>query len=344
MVKRFLQSLLKALCIPFTATFWTHLVAGLREICHAIGAIFSALRGGRVPTPRARDRTGCCIDLPPEIYKRADPLIYAQYYLMSQGLAVTWDNPDITVLDGTTPVTGPLKPAYRYTIRVRIWNGSYDAPAVGVGVELSYLSFGIQTVSHPIGMGSVNLGVKGSADCPAFLELDWETPAVGGHYCIQARLLWFDDANPDNNFGQKNVAVAPLLSPARFSFQLRNQASVARRFLLEADSYGLPELSECNEEQFDRSQTRLRESRARWELARRTQGYGQFPVPRDWTLEMRPQSFGLQAGEEQEIEVAIEPINSSFRGRKTFNVHAFAMAERDQRHFAGGVTLTVTNE
>jgi len=344
MVKRFFQSLLKALRVPFTATFWTDLVAGLREICRAIDAILSALRHGRVPAPRRRDRTGCCIDLPPEIYKRADPLIYAQYYLMSQGLAITWDNPDITILDGTTPVTGPLKPAYRYTIRVRIWNGSYDAPAVGVGVELSYLSFGVQTVSHPIAMGSVNLGVKGSADCPAFLELDWETPVVGGHYCLQARLLWFDDANPENNLGQKNVAVAPLSSPARFSFQIRNQASVARRFMLEADTYRLPELPECSEGQFDRSQTRLQESRARWELAKRTQAYGQFPVPRDWRVEIRPQAFGIEAGEEQNVEVVIEPINPSFRGQGSFNVHAFAMAERDQRNFAGGVTLTVTKE
>jgi hypothetical protein len=344
MIKRFLQSLLKALRVPFAAAFWTDLVAGLREICRAVGAILTALRRRQVPVPHRRERTGCCVDLPPAIYKRADPLLYAQYYLMSEGLAVTWDNPDIAILDGTTPVTGPLKPAYRYTIRVRIWNGSYDAPAVGVGVELSYLSFGVQTVSHPIGMGSVNLGVKGSADCPAFLELEWETPAVGGHYCIQARLLWFDDANPDNNLGQKNVAIAPLLSPARFSFELRNRASVTRKFVLEADAYGLPELPECSEEQFDRSQTRLRESRARWQLAKRTQGYGQFPVPLDWRLEIRPQTFDLEPGEEQKVQVAVEPINSSFRGRRTFNVHAFAIAERDQQHFVGGVTLTVTNE
>src|ERR1035437_1506232 len=36
-----------------------------------------------------------CAVIPPQIYKRADPMIYSQYYLMEQGLAVTWDNPDI---------------------------------------------------------------------------------------------------------------------------------------------------------------------------------------------------------------------------------------------------------
>ena len=169
-MNRFLRWLLKALLTPFTARFWTNLVSGLREICRAIGAILSALWQGRVPVARRLDRTGCCIELPPGIYKRADPLIYAQYYLMSQGLAVTWDNPDITILDGTVLVTGPLKPSHRYTIQVRIWNGSYDAPAVGMGVELSYLSFGVQTVSHPIGVGTVNLGAKGTAECPAFFQ------------------------------------------------------------------------------------------------------------------------------------------------------------------------------
>src|SRR5690349_9581341 len=33
-------------------------------------------------------------------YHRPDPCIYDQYYLMSLGLAVTWDNPDITIWQG----------------------------------------------------------------------------------------------------------------------------------------------------------------------------------------------------------------------------------------------------
>lgn len=344
-MRRVLQWLLKALRTPFTAVFWSNLISGLREICRAIGAIFSALRHGRVPTARRLDRTGCCIELPPGIYKRADPLIYAQYYLMSQGLAVTWDNPDVTILDGTVPVTGPLKPHYRYTIQVRIWNGSYDTPAVGMVVELSYLSFGVQTLSHPIGVGAVNLGAKGTAECPAFFQMPWQTPAVGGHYCIQARLLWFDDANPDNNLGQKNVAVASLSSPAHFSFTIRNDASVAFRFQLELDTYTLPELPDCGEES-DRTQrqTRLEESRARWELARRTQGYGQFPVPLDWRVALEPQTFALETSEERIVEAIFEPASSSFKGRMSFNVHAFVLMEHEKRHLAGGVTLVATNE
>src|SRR6266853_337974 len=33
-------------------------------------------------------------------YHRPDPCIYDQYYLMSLGLAVTWDNPDISIWQG----------------------------------------------------------------------------------------------------------------------------------------------------------------------------------------------------------------------------------------------------
>ncbi len=341
MIKRFFLSLMRALAIPFSAQFWANLLAGLQDIWRAILTLLRRILRGQFRAPRRPERTGCCIEIPSAIYKRADPLIYAQYYLMSQGLAVTWDNPDIDVFDGTVLVTGPLKANHRYRVRVRVWNGSYDAPAVGVGVELSYLSFGAQTVSHPITTGTVNLGAKGTVTCPAFLELDWITPAIGGHYCLQARLDWFDDANPDNNLGQKNVNVAPLLSPAQFTFNVRNDASVHRRFALEADAYALPVLQVCIEPRVA-PKSRLQESRARWEQAKRVQGYGQFQVPPEWTVEMTPQAFSLDPRQEQTVVVRIEPKDLAFKGSKTFNVHVFTAEERGQRRLAGGVTLTAT--
>src|SRR5687768_7419882 len=45
----------------------------------------------------------CCLRLP-DVYIRPDPLIYSQHYLAAQGLAVTWDNPDIQLYDAGTPV------------------------------------------------------------------------------------------------------------------------------------------------------------------------------------------------------------------------------------------------
>jgi hypothetical protein len=260
---------------------------------------------------------------------------------MAQGLAVTWDNPDIDVFDAGVPVIGPLKPSHRYQVRVRVWNGSYDAPAVGVGVGLSYLSFGAQTVSHSIGATSINLGAKGAGQHPAFAVFDWETPATGGHYCVQAALTWADDANPKNNLGQKNVTVATAQSPAKFAFTVRNDASVRRRFAIEADVYALPERPPCREEG-ERPPTRLQESRRRWAQAKREHSYGKFTVPADWMVEITPAAFGLDPQQEIDVEVAIEPRAPGFIGSKSFNIHVFDIGEheRSARHLAGGVTLT----
>ena len=122
------------------------------------------MRAARQAAKRAGDAGGLparLVHLPPTIYKRPDPLIYSQYYLMAQGFAVTWDNPDIWLTelpapDGTmAPVSSSaLQPNHVYRIHAQIWNGSTEAPAVGLPVFFSFLTFGIATVSTPIGVGS----------------------------------------------------------------------------------------------------------------------------------------------------------------------------------------------
>ncbi|AZO52844.1 MULTISPECIES: hypothetical protein [unclassified Mesorhizobium] len=336
-----------AALLLFAAEFWKRLAAGLKVLFATIRMLLCRLaKGQRLPSPAQND---CCIQLPPDIYKRADPLLYAQYYLMAQGLAVTWDNPDIDIFDGAAPVTGALQPAHTYRIRVRVWNGSYDAPAIGVGVALSYLSFGAQTVSRPIANTAVNLGAKGTIDCPAYAEFSWTTPATGGHYCLQAQLSWGDDANPGNNLGQKNVNIAEMRSPARFVFSVRNEASVVRRFQVEADCYGLPKLRPCapsrgegRGEGTDTPQSRLAESKARWARALEEQAYGRFPIPDDWSVRIVPRTLSLQPRQITEIAVEIEAKDAAFRGSKTFNVHVFTIGESGSRTMTGGVTLTAT--
>lgn len=296
--------------------------------------------------PQSR-RNPCCLQLP-DVYVRPDPLIYAQYYLMSQGLAVTWDNPDIVLFDNGVAVSSQsLKPDHLYEVRVRVWNGSYSAPAVGVEVTLSYLTFGIATTSTAVGTTSINLGAKGSAQHPAFAIFHWRTPAERGHYCLQAQLYWHDDANPDNNLGQENVMVGELASPAHFVFTVRNDASVERRFVFDADTYQLTPPPPCDDayrRRFgDGTQfaTRIAESRARWEWARGAMSYGSFPVPDDWSVAM-PAELSLGAGEQHAIEVTIEPRDPDFRGSAAFNIHGFVLGPDDTRRLVGGVTLTVT--
>ena len=77
-------------------------------------------------------------------------MIYCQQYLMSQGLAVTWDNPDVHLELGGVPVNlHDLKPNTTYDVFARIWNNSLDAVVVNMPVEFSFLSFGIGTSEDP---------------------------------------------------------------------------------------------------------------------------------------------------------------------------------------------------
>ena len=63
---------------------------------------------------------GCCLNLT-DATVRPDPLIYSQPYLMAQGLAVTWDNPDIELFeDGVAVSSSALKPDHPYEVQVRV--------------------------------------------------------------------------------------------------------------------------------------------------------------------------------------------------------------------------------
>ena len=125
---------------------------------------------GRFTAPTAPE----CQKIPPHIYRRPDPMIYDQRYLMSQGLAVTWINPDVTIELGGVPVDpSSLTPDTTYDVVARIWNGSTNAPAIGLPVNFSYLSFGVGTQQNPIGQTKVNLGERSARlSCVRDAELD----------------------------------------------------------------------------------------------------------------------------------------------------------------------------
>src|SRR5262249_12441333 len=108
-----------------------------------------------------------CAPLSDPAYKRPDPLLYSQPYLMKQGLAVTWDNPDIELRRAGAPVPSySLEPDTEYDVVARIWNNSTEAPVVGLPVIFSFLSFGVGTQRHAVGATTVDLGVKGGPNHP----------------------------------------------------------------------------------------------------------------------------------------------------------------------------------
>jgi hypothetical protein len=278
------------------------------------------------------------IYVPPHTYKRPDPLIYSQSYLMSQGLAVTWNNPDIQLFDAQNTSKAvsshELEAGKTYLIQANVWNGSTEAAAVNLLVRFYYMGFGIGTLKKYIGQTLVTVPVKGAAGggLPALAKHDWTTPETAGHYCIQVELVWDDDANPLNNRGQENVNVKKLNSPnATFQFTLRNDAVFARRFRLRADSYSLPSKPPCYE--------RLPSSGGLWQRDERDpfapHRPQRHPLPEGWQIVYTPNEIiSLAAGEEQIVTVKVTAPDE-FAGRQAINVNAFD----DKDQFVGGVTF-----
>jgi hypothetical protein len=295
----------------------------LRKLCWKSGAVPKGSGSeGHPPS------TG--INIPPHTYKRPDPMIYSQFYLMSRGIAITWDNPDIQLFDGggIAVPSHSLSPGAKYDIRARIWNGSTDAPAINVLVRYYYLTFGAGMVRNYIGETYVDVPVKGSPSGPAEAHMLWTAPPAG-HYCIQVELNWIDDANPFNNLGQENVDVKKLNSPnATFTFPVRNTSAMRRTFALQTDSYTIPAKRPCGQTRADAAGIpRDPYARHRRDL---------YPVPAGWRVEMPGgQELVLAPGEERNVSVKITATDG-FTGTQAINVNAL-----DGADLVGGVTLYV---
>ncbi len=298
-----------------------------------------------------------CQPIPPDVYKRPDPLIYSQYYLLAQGLAITWDNPDIQLYE-PGPVPKPisssdLKPDTEYEVRATIYNGSSEAPAINMPVEFSYLSFGIGTQSHPIGATKVDVYVKGSPLQPATARMLWRTPVEAGHYCLQVKLIWNDDANPNNNLGQENTNVGIAHSPALFDFSTYNGSGRQRTVRLTSDAYQIPGLIDCEQlaeasddpylkgrEPQDQqgNQDALDAAKRSWCVAAaRRHDPERFPVPAGWEVDIQPQKFAQNVAETTTVKVTIVPPDS-WKGKQAININGF---DEGTNAPLGGVTLYV---
>jgi len=277
--------------------------------------------GGRRPT-----QSGCVrIDHP--AFVRPDPLIYAQHYLASQGLAVTWNNPDISLFKAGVPVSSAsLDPATTYEVRARIWNKSAEAPVIDMPVHLSFLSFGVGAELIPVGTVKADVGVLGSPDQPGFATWLWTTPSTPGHYCLQVLLDPADDLNPANNLGQENTHVGSAHSPAEFTFTLRNNTRRIHRYRFELDNYQIPKLPKCA------NATTGREARLR------PHQRALYPVPTGFAVQITPPTPTLNPDESALITVRVEPP-AGFLGEQPINVNVF-----HEQGFAGGVTLICVKE
>lgn len=295
-----------------------------------------------------------CESIPERLYRRPDPLIYSQSYLMGLGMGVTWDNPDIQLFRGGTPVeSSKLLPDTEYRVVATIWNGSTEGAAIGMPVRFSYLDFGIGAAETAIGQTIIDLPVKAAPGHPATTEAIWRTPTTPGHYCLKVTLVWSDDANPANNVGQENTNVGSAASPARFDFIVRNPDRQPHRLRLRADAYALrppspcpppgkpdPEEDPTTERDWPEEHERRRRARKEQERRRRAaaahHAVDNFPVPEGWTVQIHDAELALDGNEQTTVRVDVEPP-PGFSGRRPINVNAFDEQER----LVGGVTLYV---
>lgn len=300
------------------------LLAVLRSLISLVGR-----RGGTNDDEHERKRARTrCVPIDDPAYKRPDPLVYDQYYLMDKGLSVTWDNPDFAIfLGGVGVASHDLQPDTEYDVVVRVWNAAPDCPVVMMPVHLSYLSFGVGTVSHPVGSNKVDIGVMGSATNPGYAGFRWRTPQGPGHYCLQARLDPVADLEWGNNLGQHNTNVVKAHSPATFVFALRNGIVERRQFEFKTDSYELGPISPCSEDPAERQRRQDYQTRPQ-------------PLPPGWYVSIIPSAPVLSPLQEIPVQVTITPP-SGWTGKQTVNVHTFYLDNAGTPRPAGGVTVSV---
>src|SRR2546421_9263889 len=125
---------------------------GLQWVVKMIRALCARLRAQLAKPPRDRRTTDeRCVPVRHPSIRQPDPLICSQTYLMSFGLAVVWDNPDIQLYENGAPVaSSDLKLGTTYDVVARIWNGSTEAPVIGLPVRFTVHGFGMGTAGDPI--------------------------------------------------------------------------------------------------------------------------------------------------------------------------------------------------
>jgi hypothetical protein len=186
-----------------------------------------------------------CLPIPSGVYLRPDACIYSQQYLMSVGMAVTWDNPDVTLTDALNNVVGShdLKPSTPYTVTASIHNRKNDTPVPSMPVVFKLIGFGVSGPTvQDIGSTVVDLPVRGAPGEPARASVTWTTPPTPGHYCIVIEAVVTDDANPLDNVGQHNTVVQGVARGQAIvlRFPVHNPLQGARTFAVRLHSYQLP--------------------------------------------------------------------------------------------------------
>lgn len=146
------------------------------------------------PRPKRPHCTCIHTDKPP---KRPDPAIYSQRQRLSQGLATSWESPDIQT---------NWWDDWRFmdSILVRVHNESNEASAVNTLVQVRWAQYGIGTTFNPLGDQMISLGYAPDARDLSF-PINDALRALGNDVSIEVRISHPHDKVADNNLGYQAI-------------------------------------------------------------------------------------------------------------------------------------------
>jgi hypothetical protein len=227
----------------------TILLNSLVYIAKQFWSCLTRLLRGKVRDEEEYERSKC-LEIPPDVARRPDPCLYSQRYLADQGIAITWNNPDIVItnLDGS-PAALPLDANRDYLVKGRIHNASFD-PALGVAVRCFVRPWGIDFSDRtPVEVDAAGNPAQRMLSIGAWgddvAEFSWRTPDVeGGHYCVTVECFHPADREPANNVGQENTDVRRRVSSGgslRLVIPFYNRSETARDFRVAVDEYQIPD-------------------------------------------------------------------------------------------------------
>ena len=247
---RMLLGVLVALPLEIAAALWRLLILILLLLLLLLRALLCILKrlfGKNCKEPDERENCG---EIPPHVKRKPDPCLYAQFYLMSLGYTVTWDNPDIwiTLPDGTPVNSFQLLPDTDYLVHAQIHDASFD-PALATQVRCLYRPWSFNSPDRiPIELNPDGTEKVLILHIPPWSQqiakFHWHTPNTPNkHYCLQVECYHPDDKNPNNNLGQENTQIIADQAGKMVQTEalLFNRQKAARRIRIEADQYVIPE-------------------------------------------------------------------------------------------------------
>lgn len=296
-----------------------------------------------------------CLHVPPSVWKKPDPFLYSQLYLMSQGLDVEWTNPDIWLEEAAhpgLPITGNPLADTDYDIVARVWNGSFEAPAFNVIAEFLVASYGVGWTAQSIGTQVIPIvQVRGLG--PSYARQRWRTPPEEGHFCLVVRLFHPDDANPNNNEGQENLYVvqASANPGVTLDLPLHNAQRQAIQMSFEASTYKVPEIKEVRR-RLEEVMTSVPDGNPARPLSdfsfrkvaavvgpaiRKWHSRGSSPVPATWSVRLPEQPVSLAPGQSQTLRIPIGLPEGMGPARYQLSIHVSLTSEVPY----GGVTYQI---